>query len=152
MSFFLLLASSNFVKNLFHYKYLSNMSNNEKYITDLHQENKQWLEAFKFYKEEIKVLRNRLGEVSAKNSASDVKIRVSHLENQFIINDEQVDELSHAVKESEALVQASINANPTATDHRKLPDHEELRNKINKFEELFKSLRAEANEFFAKVM
>ena len=128
------------------------MSNQESYITDLHHENKQWLETLKFYKDEIKVLRNRLGEVSAKNSAYEVKIQVSHLESQFIINDEQVDELSHAAKESEALLLAEIKENPVATDHRKLPDHSVLRDKITKFEELFKSLRTEANEFFAKTM
>ena len=128
------------------------MSNNEKYITELHQENKQWLEALKFYKDEIKVLRNRLGEVSNKNSAPQVKMSISHFENQCIINDEQADELAHAVKENEASLQANINANPTAVDHRKLPDHEVLRAKVVKFEELFKTLRAEANDFFAKVM
>lgn len=128
------------------------MSNNELYITDLHHENKQWLETLKFYKEDIKILRKRLEEVATKNSAKEVKIQIGHFENQCIINDEQVDELSHAVKENEAILQANINANPTAIDHRKLPDHAALREKINKFEEIFKSLRAEANDFFVKVM
>lgn len=126
------------------------MSSKSEYISEQHQENKEWLETLKFYKDEIMILRNRLSEISAKNSSQEVKVKVSHFENQCIINDEQIDELSHAARESEAKILKSVEENPVATDHRKLADHNELREKIATFEAMFKTLRAEANEFFAE--
>ncbi|TAH18035.1 MAG: hypothetical protein EAZ08_12605 [Cytophagales bacterium] len=128
------------------------MSSKGEYISEQHQENKQWAANLAFYKDELQVLRNRLGEISAKNSATEIKMQVSHFENQCIINAEQIDELSHAVKESEAKILKSVEMNPVATDHRKIEDHSELREKVATFEEMFKTLRTEANEFFAKVM
>jgi hypothetical protein len=128
------------------------MSSKGEYIPEQHQENKEWLETLKFYKDEIMILRNRLGEVSAKNTSQEVKMLVSHFENQFIINHEQIDELSHAAHESEAKMLKSVEENPVATDHRKLADHSELREKMATFEAIFKTLRAEANEFFAEAL
>ncbi len=128
------------------------MSSKGEYIPEQHQENKQWLESLKFYKDEIMILRNRLSEVSSKNSAHEVKVQVSHFENQCIINDEQIDELSHAVRESEAKIQKNVEINDVAIEHRKIEDHSELREKMVTFEAMFKTLRAEANEFFAKLM
>lgn len=128
------------------------MSSKGEYIAEQHQENKQWAANFAFYKDEVQVLRNRLSEISAKNSAAEIKMKVSHFENQCIINAEQIDLLNHAVNESEAKILKSVEINSVAVEHRKIEDHSELREKIATFEEMFKTLRSEANEFFAKVM
>jgi hypothetical protein len=128
------------------------MTSNQSYIAEQHKENKSWLETLKFYKDEINLLRNRLGEVASKNSAKDIKIQVSHFENQLIINDEQLDELNHDIKINQAEIEQNIADNPIASDHRKVEDHTELRDRFTTFEQIFKQLREEMNEFLAKVL
>ncbi|GAB4469042.1 MAG: hypothetical protein OHK0057_10450 [Thermoflexibacter sp.] len=128
------------------------MTSNQSYITEQHKENKSWLAALEFYKDEIKVLRNRLDEVASKNSAKEIKAQVSHFENQLIINDEQLDELNHAIKMNQAEIEQNITENPVASDHRKVEDHVALRDRFNTFEQIFKQLREEMNEFLAKVL
>ncbi|SFF58842.1 hypothetical protein [Thermoflexibacter ruber] len=128
------------------------MTSNQSYITEQHKENKSWLASLEFYKDEIKVLRNRLDEVASKNSDKEIKIRVSHFENQLIINDEQLDELKHAIKMNQAEIEQNITENPVASDHRKAEDHVALRDRFNTFEQIFKQLREEMNEFLAKVL
>lgn len=128
------------------------MTSNQSYITEQHKENKSWLETLQFYKDELKVLRNRLDEVASKNSAKEIKVQVSHFENQLIINDEQLDELNHAIKMNQAEIAQNIAENPVASDHRKVEDHAALRDRFHTFEQIFKQLRNEMNEFVAKVL
>jgi hypothetical protein len=131
---------------------IKTMTSQGNYITEQRKENIAWLETFKFYKDEIKVLRKRLEEVASRNSAKDVKMQISHFENQFIINDEQIDEISHAIKENQVKMEQHIHDNPVAVEHRKVEDHTELRDKVNVFENIFKQLRIEFNEFLSKTM
>lgn len=56
---------------------------NQKYITELHQEYQEWEKKLAFYEDEIKVMQNRLSEVSAKNSDVNIKVKVEQFQNLF---------------------------------------------------------------------
>mgnify|MGYP003472113139 CR=1 FL=1 len=73
----------------------------KKYVYDLHAEHREWLNKIAFYKDEIKIMRHRLEQVTEKNTSKEVLALVEHFQNQLIVQDEQNDILRHNVKEYE---------------------------------------------------
>ncbi|CAH0994302.1 hypothetical protein EMA8858_00411 [Emticicia aquatica] len=123
---------------------------NQKYITDLHQEHQDWEKKLAFYEDEIKIMKNRLSEVSAKNTDSAIKIKVEQYQNSFIIQKNEIDQLKHAIGKEESELTANLKENPVAYTHRKLDDNIELRGKIEIFDPIFESLKADFNQFIAE--
>lgn len=124
----------------------------QKLIFDQHTEHMEWLNKLAFYKDDVKVLRNRLAEVALKNTEHNILAIVEHFENQFVIQLEQNDILRHDVKQYENIIEKNIADNPTASDHRKMDDHVKLRDSINTYEKLFADMRKEFVGFVAKWM
>lgn len=71
-----------------------------------------WKRELKFFKDDIAVLRKRLEEVAAKNTAQSVMAEVEHFENKFKILDVHIDELLHdiQIKSDELSSQAATQA------------------------------------------
>jgi hypothetical protein len=124
----------------------------QKLIYDLHTEHVEWLNKLAFYKDDLKVLKHRLSEIAIKNTDKEVLANVEHFENQLIVQNEQNDILRHDVKQYENMIQQSIAKNPTATDHRKMPDHDVLRDAVETNEKIFTELRKDLINFFVKWM
>lgn len=120
------------------------------YIFDLHTEHLDWLKALDFYEDDSKVLKNRLAEVIAKNSQSEVKAMVESYQNRLFIQDNEIDELRHYIREAEKEIEANVKANPIASDHRKVADNVQLRDRFETFKTLFADLKSEFNEFAGK--
>ncbi len=125
---------------------------NKELIYNQHHENQDWLNRLRFYKEEIEILKERLGEVASKNSNEHVLAKVEHFQNQFIVQRNNIDELSHAIKVNEAKLVDEIEENPIASDHRTTEYHKEESDSIAYFETNFAKLREEFNEFLSKWM
>ncbi|HEX5002106.1 MAG TPA: hypothetical protein VFW78_06395 [Bacteroidia bacterium] len=121
-------------------------------IDVLHSEHREWLNKLEFYKDDIMVLRNRLEEIVMKNTSSDVLAMVEHFQNQFIIQRNEIDEFHHAIKEHENEVERAVNHNPVAVNRQRLADHPQMRERMERFEEIFHDLRQELIRFLAKVM
>jgi hypothetical protein len=115
----------------------------QKYIQDLHTEHREWLSKFSFYKDEL------ITEIASGNTSKDVLAQVEHFQNQLIVQQTQLEQLRHDVKQQENLIEKSIIDNPTATDHRKLDDHSSLREKVETFDRLFTAMKNELKEFVA---
>ena len=124
----------------------------QKLIFDQHTEHLEWLNRLAFYKDDIKILRNRLTEVAAKNTEHDILANVEHFENILIVQQEQNDILRHDVKQYENVIEQSILKNPTASDHRKMDDHVKLRDAVSTYEKLFAEMRKDFISFIAKWM
>ena len=124
----------------------------QKYVYDLHSDRKEWLNKVNFYKDDLKVLRHRLSEILLKNSSIEVRAMAEHFQNQYILQDERADILRHDVNKSMTHLEAAINGNPTAVDHRKVNDENELRDAVETFERIFSELRQDSINFFAKWM
>lgn len=127
------------------------MKEQEKIYT-LHAENTEWTNKLKFYKDEIELLKGRLAEIASKNNHSDVLKSVEHFQNQFIIQKNNIDEISHAVKMGEEKLISEIQKNPVAVDHKKMPDHSKERDLVEGFEKNFNAIRSEFKTFAAKWM
>ncbi len=121
-------------------------------IYDLHSELIEWSNKLKFYKDEIGIMKGRLEEVASKNTDKDLLKQVEHFQNQFIVQRNNVDEISHEVKMNEEKLIGEIKSNPVAVDRRKLADHSKERDLVNGFEKNFNAIRTEFKEFASKWM
>jgi predicted RNA-binding protein len=124
----------------------------EEKIYDQHAEHTDWLSKMKFYTDEISVIKNRLGEVASKNTDKEILAHVEHFQNQMIIQKNNIDEISHAIKLDEEALQKEIKDNPTAVDHRKVTYHAKEKDAVDSFEKNFNEIRNEFKVFAAKWM
>ncbi|MBI3519170.1 MAG: hypothetical protein HY062_07410 [Bacteroidetes bacterium] len=117
-----------------------------------HEENKEWASKLAFYKDEIRIMENRLAEIAQKNTSKEILAQTERFQNQLIIQKNQIDEISHLINLDNDTINREINKNSIAVDHRKINDHSELRDRINTFETLIGSLKVDFNTFLSKWM
>jgi hypothetical protein len=121
-------------------------------VFDQHLENSEFFGKLTFYKDEIKILQNRLDEVAAKNNQSDCMKDVEHFQNQLIIQKNNIDEIKHKVVLDEDRLMKEIEKNEVAIDHRSVEFHSEEKEAVETFERIFNDFRKEINLFFTKWM
>lgn len=119
----------------------------EQYISALHSDHKLWLSELTLAKDELKSQQLRLQEVNAANTNNEIRAQVEHFQNQFIRQQEVIDELVHDIKLNESALAAEVVSNQTASDHRKVEDHPELRERMVIFNKLFSELKADFLRF-----
>lgn len=122
------------------------------HISDLHSEHIEWLNKLAFDKDEIQSFNKRLGEVIKANNSTDVAAHVEHFQNQFIRQNEVIDELRHDIKQYENSLATQVEANPVASDHRFAVDHPGLRDQMDTFEKIYKDLKNEFTSFLGKTL
>jgi hypothetical protein len=121
-------------------------------IYSQHYEHTEWLNKLSFYVDEISVMQKRIEEIAKKNTAKEVKIKIEHFQNQFLIQKNNIDALKRHIKDDEKLLKDNIMKNETAVDHRKIEDHLAEREDVEVFETNFNNLRKEFNLFLAEWM
>ncbi|MFV5686687.1 hypothetical protein ACM55I_14725 [Flavobacterium sp. GB2R13] len=124
----------------------------KKTIYQLHEEHKTWLNKLSFYKDELKIMDNRILEVAKKNTSNEVRSLADHFNNLLVIQKEQIDILTHDIKSHEAYLEAAALDNPNGIDTEKFSDHKKHRESMTVFEKLFKELREELIDFLSKWM
>ncbi|MEX1188936.1 MAG: hypothetical protein WED33_06740 [Bacteroidia bacterium] len=121
-------------------------------IIDQHREHREWLNTTAFYRDEVKIMQNRIEEIASKNTGKDVLVQVEHFQNQLIIQTSTLDQLEHDIKKHENELAELIKANPVASDHRRAQVHPEHADAMATFEKMFNELRQELIRFLSKVM
>jgi len=121
-------------------------------IYQQHEENREFTSKLDFYKDEIKILEGRLGELASKNSKNDILSELEKYQNQLIIQRNNIDEIAHKVKINEDTLEKEIEKNPVAVDHRHVPNHGAEKELVEGFETNFHSLRSDLNRFISKWM
>jgi hypothetical protein len=116
-------------------------------MEDLHFENQLWRTRLAFYEDELKIYSARLSEVSAKNTAVDIKIKVEQFQNKFYINSTELALILKQIRSEESVLADKAKNNPTASDHMLFADHDEMRTKVEKFEEIYSELKQEFISF-----
>jgi hypothetical protein len=124
----------------------------KEYIYKQHEENIEWLNKLKFYKDEIKIIQHRLEEIAGKNNSKEVLGLVEQFQNQLIIHRNTIDEIQHQVIISEDKLHQEVERNPVAADHRKTEYHQAEKEELQIFEKLFSELRENFNRFASKWM
>lgn len=126
--------------------------NTKKTISELHEEHKTWLNKLLFYKDELKIMDNRILEVAKKNTSKEEQSLIDHLNNQLIIQKEQINILTHDIKSHESYLNVAVIDNDKDIDNESFLDHKKHRESIAIFEKLFKDLREELIDFLSKWM
>ena len=119
-------------------------------FADLHFDHMEWVNALKFYKDEIRILEHRLEDIVRRNTKTEVMAELEHFQNRFIREKEVIDELRHDMKQHENELERESKEHPVALEHRTYKDHTELRERYQTFERLYKELKGEFQQWLAK--
>ena len=126
--------------------------NKQESIFELHADHQEWMSKLDFYKDDIKILTNRLAEIASKNTDKEILAEVEKFQNQFIVQNDNIDRIKHIITIDEDKLKAEVNRNPVAVDHRKMGNHDEEKDLVDTFEKNFHGIRADFNEFSANWM
>ena len=118
-----------------------------KHLDQLHYEHKLWMSSSALYEDELTIYSNLLGEIAAKNEGPDVQRSIEQFQNQFIIQKEQLDILSHRINTHERSLAKYAQQHPVAIDHVLFEDHDSLRDGQETFDRLFRELKSQFTSF-----
>lgn len=123
-----------------------------RYMGDLHAEHMDWKKQLAFYRDELGIFRDRLGEVSAKNNSTEERAGVEQFQNVFIREAEVMDTLVHEINGHEKVLVEYAKEHPIAVEHTYFRNHTELADRMKRFNELWDEMKHEYNRFLAKCM
>ena len=118
----------------------------------LHQQSNTWLRELKFYKEEITLLGERLGEVAQRNTDKEVMAQVEHFQNKLIMLNEQCDVVKHGVNLRNEAVMAKAKEKPEHLTEKSQTVVDELQSQMMDFTNSIADTRLEFNQFLSKVL
>jgi hypothetical protein len=121
-------------------------------LNSLHHQTADWLREMDFYKQELGILERRLGEVAANNTSKEVSAQVEHFQNVFIITKEQLDILSHDLREEESVIEAKVKQSPEHTNEKYTPAFDKMHERVKIFTSGFADMRFAFNTFLSKTM
>lgn len=115
------------------------------------QECMAWERLLDFFKQENSYLKTRLSEVLDNKTDKDFLALAEHFQNQFILKDEFVDEMSHDVKEQEKnlIILADRTAN---IEERLIKKQQKIRNEMEFLEKDFNRMKNEFNKHLVSVL
>jgi len=122
---------------------------NIKHIAGLHSDALRGLD---FYEQEVGILRERLGEIAARNSALEVQQQVEHFQNQFIIHSAVINTLRHSFLENSKKIETEVIELAGFADAIDIEENEDLYQDYLTEEKIFNDLRHDFNRFAAEWM
>lgn len=117
----------------------------------VHFEHREWLVRLDFFKSELEIFEKMLGEVAIKNNATDIRSKIEHFQNQFLLHRHRLLEVKQHVNKSESAIASRLMDNVVAWDRQTVKPEGELRSAINTFDYLFTELKKEFKLFLEKV-
>ncbi len=116
----------------------------------LGNEHQEIINILDFYTSEIKFLEKLLAELLEKNSNYEVKVEGEHFQNQFIIQQKNIDELKSKIliNKHEAALEAKVHAGKI--DERLVVDIKQVSRDTNQIEKTVEEIRQEFKRFVAK--
>jgi len=121
------------------------------HISRMSNEQSDWQRGLDFYKDEIKIHTHRLSDVSGMYAPKDeVKPQVEHFQNQFIVQRDNIDQLSHDLGSFEKKVSNESQKMAEHISDTTLTEHDVLRNRYTALEKTINELRHEHNAFLVK--
>jgi hypothetical protein len=116
----------------------------------LGNQHQEMINTLEFYASDIKFLEKLLSEVLEKNSNHEVKTEAEHFQNQFIIQQRNIDELSRKIliNKHEAAMEAKVHAGKV--DERLVTDINHLKLEEKQIEKTIEEIRKTFKQFVAK--
>lgn len=116
-------------------------------LTRVSAEHNEWIKGLDFYKEDLRVLVHRLEEVSQRNNSEEIRKGIEHFQNQFIIQRNNIEELTHKIREHISQVGRDPGLETGQMDSELLADHENLLDEYTTLEKVINDLRHEYNSY-----
>ncbi|MBI1344612.1 MAG: hypothetical protein GC171_16950 [Terrimonas sp.] len=121
-------------------------------ITSISTDHKVWLKSLDFYKDELRGMQKRLGEVATANTAVEVLQEVEHFQNQFIVQRNNIDELKHQFNRYSHELDNDMLYPVDTSETTLLEEKKRLRGKYEDFERVMNGLRHEFNKFLSETL
>lgn len=122
------------------------------YLSDLHYEHQLWRNELNFYKEELNILERRLEEIISRNTNNEVEAGAESFQNRFDLQRDHINSIKNTIKKHEHALADFAKDHPIAVDHVHFKDHSEIREKTDRFRELYQEMKTEFNRFAVKWM
>jgi hypothetical protein len=116
-------------------------------IDKQHVENRDWVSQLDFYKDDIRILTERLEDIAEKNSSYEVLAEVEKFQNQFIVQRNNIDEIEHLITVNDGILLRIFDENPVTKDHQKVEFHAKEKELVETFENNFKELSEDFKSF-----
>jgi hypothetical protein len=115
-------------------------------------EKSAWLRGIDFYQDEIKIMRKRLQNISANNTAREVKRKIEQFQNQFEVHEEQLRKLRIAVKNHAVHIAGDLTDHHGQLERNTVLEHDTMRDDYVNTEKLFNEMRHDFNRFLSKYL
>lgn len=108
------------------------------------------LRGLSFYKEEIKILDERLMEAACKNNSFEARQQIEHFQNQFMLQQKNINGLRHRINEYLQQMGEDMMLHEGHIEKRLLEKDLSLTEQYKNLEKLIRELRDEFNKFLVK--
>ena len=122
------------------------------HINDLHFEHRIWMNELRFFKDQLRIFNDQLGEVVRRWTDKEVLAQAEAFQNQFIRQDEVIDELLHEFKAHDKKLAEYAKDHPVAIDHVLFDNHVEQRDKMETFIRLYDDMKKRYMDFLRSSM
>jgi hypothetical protein len=126
--------------------------NNETAVTAHRSEHIEWLNKLFFYQDDLALWDRHLVEIGGKNTRRETMAEIEKFQNQVTIQKEHIDILRHEIREDQQDIEKAIAGNHSMGLLSKGAKSLELKERMNRFEELFAEFRVNLLNFMSKWM
>ena len=112
---------------------------------ELHQQLNSWKEEVSLVRSEVKMMRERLEQITLSDTSREVMTKVEQLENRLLRQREVADEMFHDIKQC-----AKKNSDTPVTvihDDRPVDDFDTIQHRMEIFRKLYVALKEDFNRF-----
>jgi hypothetical protein len=128
------------------------MKNELIFNSDLHFEHKQWRRELFFWEDELKSFKNRLEELVIRWTDKNMLAQLDHYQNQFIIQENSIDELQKDIHIHETNIAESSKNRYDVLDTLFVKKHIEFRNHMETQRNIYNNLKKEFFRFLSEFM
>ncbi|MFA6059123.1 MAG: hypothetical protein WC756_13045 [Taibaiella sp.] len=111
-----------------------------------------WLRALNFYKGEIKILNDRLTEISGKYTSKEIATQVEHFQNQFVLHRDNEEKLEHSIRHNLEQIARDAEAKTGFVSNNLLEQLQQNQQEFLSEEQHVNQLRHEFNAFCSSWM
>jgi hypothetical protein len=123
----------------------------KKPIAEVHFQHLIWLNELTFYKEEIRIFEERLGDIAYKNLGNkELHVGVEQFQNKFLIHKNEIDYLKHDINENEKSAIESGKIHIRRIDYVASEEYLNLEDRMNVFRKLYNELKTDFYKFIVK--
>jgi len=120
--------------------------------SDLHFEHKHWKRELYFWEDEIKSLKNRLGELAIRWTDKEMLAKLERFQNQFMIQENIIDELEELINLHETNIAEHTKKGEDVLNQQFVKKHMEFRNQMDTQRILYSDLKKEFFRFLSEYM